>query len=185
MVTPPRRKTAPAGVAVASKSRDFSRPDANPKALQNRTDGRDEMHTTAERLAARRRSRGRRRPPRPPSGTGRWDPARRCLADYRHRHGAQQRTTQAPPRLGQPLAPPRCPATSTRRHRACLPRQPNRRPPQPRWAEQARGRSCSSRGASAAGRSRTHRWSLAALVAGPRDTTPPDHRRRPRRRRQG
>jgi hypothetical protein len=74
--------------------------------------------------------RGRRRPPptRPPSGTGRWDPAHRCLADYRHHHGAWQRTTQAPPRLGQPLAPPRCPATRTRRHRAALPRQPDRRP---------------------------------------------------------
>jgi hypothetical protein len=52
MATPPRRKTAPTGVIVASKSRDFSRPDANPKALQNRTDGRDHLHTTAERLAA-------------------------------------------------------------------------------------------------------------------------------------
>jgi hypothetical protein len=131
MATPPRRKTAPAGVAVASKSRDFSRPDANPKSLQNRTDGRGLLHTTAERLAADvagAEEGADHRPPRPPSGTGRWDPARRGLADYRHHHGAQQRMTQAPPRLGQPLAPPRCPATSTKRHRACLPRQPNRQP---------------------------------------------------------
>jgi hypothetical protein len=42
-------------------------------------------------------------------------------------------------------------------------------PPWPRWAEQARGLSY-SRGASAVGRSRAHRWSLTALVVGPRDT---------------
>jgi hypothetical protein len=85
MATPPRRKTTPAGVAVASKSRDFSRPDANPKAPQNRIDGGDEMHTTVGRLAAdvaKAEEGADHRPPRPPLGTGRWDPACRYLADY-------------------------------------------------------------------------------------------------------
>jgi hypothetical protein len=144
-----RRKTAPAGVAVASKSKDFSRPDANPKVPQNHADGCDEMHTTAERLStniARAEEGADHRPPKPPSGTGRCDPARRCLADYRHRHGARH-LTKAPPRLGQPLAPPRCPVTSVRRHSGSL----TVGSPWPRWAERAWGRSCSSsRGASVA-----------------------------------
>jgi hypothetical protein len=50
LATSPRRKMAPAGVTVASKSKDFSQPNANPKA-PHRTYGREEMHTTAERLA--------------------------------------------------------------------------------------------------------------------------------------
>jgi hypothetical protein len=140
MATPPRRKTAPAGVAVASRSRDFSRPDAHPKVPQHRADGRNEMHTTAERLAADvagAKEGADHRPPRPPSGTGRWHPAHRCLADYRHHHGARQQTTQAPLRLGQPLAPPRCPATGASRHRACPPRQPDHWP-----APAQMGRAC-------------------------------------------
>jgi hypothetical protein len=82
-----------------------------------------------------------------------------------HRRGAQQ------------LAP----GATALAHRG----SPTIGPPRPRWAERARGRSCSSRSASVAGRQSIPRWGFAALVAGPRDATPPDRRRRPSRRRQG
>jgi hypothetical protein len=118
MATPPRRKTTPAGVAVTSKSRDFSRPDADPKvrtAQPDMTNG----HRRREARRRRHRSTGRRRPP---TTTGDWKvgsspppPSRLpaspwCLAANKvrhhapgasrwHRRGAQQPAPRAPPRL--------------------------------------------------------------------------------------
>jgi hypothetical protein len=101
MATPPRRKTAPVGVAVTSKSKDFSRPNADPE-IQNNVDrpGKWPHH---RREACRRcpRSRGRRQPPPTKTTTGDW------------------KVGSSPPPLGRLPAPPRCPAANkVRRHRA-------------------------------------------------------------------
>jgi hypothetical protein len=47
----PKEEDGTRGCRHRQKNRDFSRPNANPKA-PHRTYGHDEMHTTAERLAA-------------------------------------------------------------------------------------------------------------------------------------
>jgi hypothetical protein len=89
-------------------------------------------HTTAERLAAdvcRVEENVDHRPPRPPTGTGRWDLVRRRLADYRHRHSAQQPTKSGATMHGPATGTADVPSNQHRgRHRACPPPQPNRRP---------------------------------------------------------
>jgi hypothetical protein len=152
MATPPRRKTAPAGVAVTSKSRDFSRPDADPKvrtAPPDTTKG----HCRREARRRRRRSTGRRRPPPTKTTTGDW------------------KVGSSPPPPGRLPTPPWCPAADKvrhhapgagrwhrkvpsnqrrGRHRACPPPQPNRRPTRAQMGRAGMESSCSARGNSSA-----------------------------------
>jgi hypothetical protein len=186
MATPPRRKTTPAGVAVTSKSRDFSRPDADPKvrtAPPDTTNG----HRRREAHRRRRRSTGRRRPPPTKTTTGDW------------------KVGSSPPPPGRLPTPPWCPTADKVRHHASgagrwhrrgaqqpAPRAPPRLPAATAQPSAARAQmgwagmesSCSTRGASAVGRTRASHQRHAALDAGSRDALPPDYRRGPRRRRQ-
>jgi hypothetical protein len=111
---PPRRETAPAGVAIVRKIRDFSPACCpSPKSTRIGENGsRNWPHHRQEDNPPRHRSRRERRPPSHRTELDGGDPAHPRLAGRRHHHGAPRpappgTTTLAHCHKPSPIGPPR------------------------------------------------------------------------------